>query len=245
MIYRLKVQSSDAWELLFPVVDSILFSEDEEGCHYLWVDTSEKPEHPIILEAEERSLPSYDWEEQWRQHAPGYNGEFVPLNIAGQSLKLIPGPGFGDLSHPTTQLVLQMMPPVVKDKHVLDVGSGSGVLSVAAAACHAASVWAIDIDPQAEEHTRLNAEINQLSVEVGTTPHDRPLVVLINMILSEQKMALETLQPLRGHFKTVICSGVLHTELENAKKLWSDFTVVKVEQCGDWIGILFNRSAQI
>lgn len=245
MIYRLKVKNENAWELLYPLVDSILFSEDENGSHYIWVESSSKPEHSAILEAEERTLPGYDWNAQWEQHAPGYNGEYVPLKIDGKILKLIPGPGFGDLSHATTQLVLKMMPDAVRSKHVLDVGSGSGVLSVAAAACGASSVWAIDIDPQAEEHTQLNAAYNQVEVHVGKTPEDLPLVVLINMILSEQKAAIETLQPIMPMVETVVASGILASQLDEAQKLWPGFKLYAVEQKEGWLAIGLNRSDRI
>lgn len=236
MIYRLKVRGPEAWELLYPMVDSLLYAEDEADTHYIWVDTSSEPIHPIILAAELRDLPTYDWDQQWQEHAPGFHDGYVPLEVGGKTLRLLPGPGFGDLSHPTTQLVLDMMPEVVKGKDVLDVGCGSGVLSVAAAACGAKSVWAIDIDPLAEDHTRLNAENNDFAVEVGTLPGTDALVVLINMILSEQEVAMQSLDAIRGQIESVVCSGALSTEKERLEKLWPDFKAVRFQTKGDWLG---------
>lgn len=244
MIYRLKVHGPEAWELLYPLVDSILFAEDENDTHYLWVDASSKPDHAIILEVEERSLPAYDWERQWQEHAPGYTGEYVPLYIAGKKLELLPGPGFGDLSHPTTQLVLEMMQSYVKESVVLDIGCGSGVLSIAASACGAKSVWAIDIDSDAEEHTRKNAERNRLHIHIGSVPEGNSIVVLINMVLSEQEEAMKTLVSIRPKIKTVICSGALKAEEAWLKSLWPEFEVVQLQTKGEWIGATLNRSAR-
>lgn len=241
MIYRLKVSGPEAWELLYPLVDSILYAEDEDDIHYLWVDASSEPVHSVIISAERRDLPTYDWERQWEEHAPGFHDGYVPLEVAGKTLKLLPGPGFGDLSHPTTQLVLEMMPDVVKGQHVLDIGCGSGVLSVAAAACGAESVWAIDIDPSAEDHTRSNAAINHVEIQVGDVPKNDGFVVLINMILSEQEIAMETLSAIRPQMKSVVCSGALVTEKERLEKLWPEFRVERYLKKGDWLGAYLVR----
>jgi hypothetical protein len=97
----------------------------------------------------------------WRDVAVG-DGRLV--------VRIDPGPCFGSGSHPSTRLVLARLmaePPVGAD--VLDVGCGSGILSVTAALLGAASVTAIDIDPDAVEVTGANAAANGVAERVSAS----------------------------------------------------------------------------
>ncbi len=94
-----------------------------------------------------------------------------PDGIAGPGalpLHLVPGPGFGDGRHPTTQLCLQAIAALAPRDHawrLLDFGSGSGILSVAAARLGAA-VDAVEIDPRAIEHATQNLHANGVADRV-------------------------------------------------------------------------------
>jgi ribosomal protein L11 methyltransferase len=76
-----------------------------------------------------------------------------------------PGRAFGTGGHPTTQLCLRLLADEERGS-VLDVGCGSGVLSIAAAKLGFAPVLALDFDPQAVEATERNAADNAVSVDV-------------------------------------------------------------------------------
>jgi ribosomal protein L11 methyltransferase len=76
-----------------------------------------------------------------------------------------PGRAFGTGSHPTTQLCLGFLPDLTRGS-ILDIGCGSGVLSVAAAKLGFAPVVAVDRDPAAVEATRRNADANGVAVDV-------------------------------------------------------------------------------
>jgi ribosomal protein L11 methyltransferase len=86
-----------------------------------------------------------------------------------------PGRAFGCGAHVTTKLALAEVLARVDGGRVLDVGCGGGVLSIAAAVARRATVVAIDIDPNAIDATRANAERNGVAalVEVSSTPLDR------------------------------------------------------------------------
>jgi ribosomal protein L11 methyltransferase len=84
------------------------------------------------------------------------------------SLRMIPGAGFGDGRHPTTQLCLQALAalaPRGRAWRLLDFGSGSGILSIAGARLGAA-VDAVEIDPRAIEHAERNLALNGVSSQV-------------------------------------------------------------------------------
>ena len=114
-----------------------------------------------------------DWQDRWRQfHKPVRVGSLwigPPWETPDEDATAVvidPGRAFGTGGHPTTQLCLQLLEREPRGS-VLDVGCGSGVLSIAAAKLGFAPVRAFDFDPQAVEATARNAADNGVSIEVG------------------------------------------------------------------------------
>jgi ribosomal protein L11 methyltransferase len=94
----------------------------------------------------------------WRRHRPA-PGEVV--------LRLDPGMAFGTGQHPTTRLCLALLEDYVRpDARVLDVGTGSGILAIAAALLGASEVLALDIDPVAVRVAEANAAANGVGERV-------------------------------------------------------------------------------
>jgi len=161
------------------------------------------------------------WQQQWELFAPNFHDgkAHIDLGHAGQLL-LLPGAGFGDLSHPTTRLMLRMMEGKLEGKTVLDIGCGSGILSLAAAKMGAREVFGVDIDPEAVEHANKNLALNGLgqSVQFSLAPLEAfvpkaPLIVLMNMIPTEQEAAWEAHAALPSMKRFIITSGVLSEAL--------------------------------
>ncbi len=112
------------------------------------------------------------WEERWRQfHKPVRVGSlwigppWETPDAGALAVVIDPGRAFGTGGHPTTQLCLELLEAEERTS-VLDVGCGSGVLSIAAAKLGFAPVHGFDFDPQAVEATERNARENQVSVSV-------------------------------------------------------------------------------
>jgi ribosomal protein L11 methyltransferase len=114
------------------------------------------------------------WEDGWRAFHHGVRvgrcwigppWEEPPADAV--AVVIDPGRAFGTGAHPTTQLCLELLQEV-EPTSLLDVGCGSGVLSVAAAKLGFAPVVAVDLDEVALEVTRSNANANDVAVEVGT-----------------------------------------------------------------------------
>lgn len=183
------------------------------------------------------------WEERWRDfHRPIWVG---PLWIgppweeppAGSMAVIIdPGRAFGTGSHPTTQLCLSFLHELARGS-LLDVGCGSGVLSVAAAKLGFAPVVAVDHDAAAVEATRRNAGANGVVVEVrqaNALTAELPVadVGLANLDLA----AVEALAP-RLDVGRLVTAGYFHSRTPQL----AGFSHRDRRIEGGWAADLFDR----
>ncbi len=191
-----------------------------------------------------------NWNEQWANHAYGFKDGlahicFNKLKLpSNEKIVLAPGPGFGDFSHPTTRLVLCMMCEQVANKTVLDVGCGSGILSLAAARFGATSVFGIDVEDDAIAHAAHNANINNLSsiCHFDKKAKSSGQILLMNMIRSEQKVAYTSLPVASQTFELAFTSGILKEERANYLKQTSEWgwKCIKERQQNGWLGFCFT-----
>lgn len=197
-----------------------------------------------------------DWYAQWQEHSYNFQDgtayiDFIALGIRPASawrrdhIRLLPGPGFGDCSHPTTLLVLQMMAPFVAENRVLDLGSGSGVLTLAAYAQGATCVHGIDIDPEAIAHAAENCQLNDFQAQctfgLPGSYQSGASILLLNMISSEQNRALEALG--QSRFETIFSSGVLREERDLYVRQASQrgWQYVSERERDGWLGFHFCK----
>jgi ribosomal protein L11 methyltransferase len=156
-----------------------------------------------------------DWADRWREfHRPVRVGPFwvgPPWERApGEALAITidPGRAFGTGAHATTRLCLELL-AAIPTGSALDVGSGSGVLAIAAAKLGFRPVVALDSDPAAVDATRANAERNAVAVEIRFSdalvePLPHADVTLANLTLP----AVQALAP-RLSSRWLIASGYL------------------------------------
>ena len=198
-------------------------------------------------------IPPTTWEDQWRQFCPYFQGDLcnIPLSdffpSCQETLQLYPGPGFGDLSHPTTCLMMKLMNDYIQNTVAIDLGCGSGVLSLAALKAGARFVYSLDIEEEALIHTRKNAALNhlqdrlQISRFLNQHPDPTPSLLLMNMTFLEQKQAFSSL-PTSLSLTYLISSGILKTQ-KQAYLSWVQslgFTLVSLKTQGEWIGCVFT-----
>lgn len=248
-----EMSADSAWILLQSQGMQVLYAEEEEGASQLYVKTALQPQEILkkfafVWQCKEITLPHIDWEGQWSLHAPGFSDGKLPLDLTpfgkDQTLYLAPGAGFGNLSHPTTALVLQLMKDRIKGKDVVDIGSGSGVLAIAAFAIGAKSVIGIDIDPAANAHAAENAALNGFKEIKFYLPDQVPVcdsfsgVILMNMIMSEQKEAWKVFSSGRAVSGLALTSGILKEQEEEYRTLvkgWG-WEVKQVIEDSGWLG---------
>lgn len=192
-------------------------------------------------------MDKIDWEEQWALFAENFYEGKAHIDLGKKTLLLLPGPGFGDLSHPTTALMLEMMQTYAPGNQVLDIGTGSGILALAALLLGAKSALGIDIDPDAVTHAEKNNALNGLNARFSQTiPKSLPpSIVLMNMILSEQRAAFSP--EANRAAKLWITSGILACQehgylAQTAEWGWQ---VVSKHQKSEWLGFIMNPSGTI
>jgi len=185
-------------------------------------------------------LAEENWEESWKENYPpqpvGEKLIVLPYWLAEQTqgrlpVILDPGLTFGTGAHPSTQMVLETMEQAVQaGAKCIDLGSGSGILSIAALRLGAASAVGVDIDPKAEDIARENAAYNGFAAPAftaltGNVVTDGPLmtrlageqydVVLVNIVADVIIGLAPVLPRFMGAETTLICSGILDTRLSD------------------------------
>ena len=229
---------------------------DEAGLKKLTA-AAEKLGLPMSVAA----LPETDWEESWKDNYPavevGENLIVVPYWQADETggrtpIILDPGLTFGTGAHASTQMVMETMEASVRPGfRCLDLGSGSGILSIAALRLGAASAIGVDIDPKAEDIARENAAYNgyaapEFTALTGNVTEDKALMaelskqeydlVLVNIVAD----VIIGLAPVLPQFLTknslLICSGILDVRLQDvvAALTAAGLEITAVREKEDW-----------
>jgi ribosomal protein L11 methyltransferase len=197
--------------------------------------------------AEEKNESKVDWQSQWELFAQDFKEGRAHIDLSpfgvDKTLLLTPGAGFGDLSHPTTYLMLEMMRGRISGKSVVDIGSGSGILALAACLLGAESAVGVEIDGAAIAHAKENAKINGLDARAsfGKKIGKRgKYVFLMNMIFPEQKAFKP--EKLNKQAELWIVSGLLAEQkkeyLQQAKE-WGWRPVAEHPKF-EWLGWVFE-----
>jgi len=236
----------------------VLYGTEEEGKTQLFIkldSLEDLPSFDCIINCTPYTLPPIDWNSQWAEHGVDFKDgkihiAFDKYGKGWKTLSLKPGPGFGDLSHPTTRLVLGLMANYLQGESVVDIGCGSGILSLAACAMGAPKVDGIDIEKEALQHSKENAHINgyegkcrfMLPSEFKLQKKVNPVLVVMNMISSEQQIAWSSLPILHHINGKILTSGIRreerHSYLELTKQ-WG-WTLLDEVQEEEWLGFCFR-----
>ena len=166
-------------------------------------------------------------------------------------ISIEPGLGFGTGRHETTRLCMEALPGLVGPAtRVLDVGSGSGILSIAAALLGAAWVVGLEIDSGANANARQNIRANAVARRVALVEGGPEAVaggvfdlVVCNMILSSARPLFPQLANLTARGGTLVLSGFLEEEAEGAKSLFGPEggRIVSCETLGEWGRLIWRK----
>ena len=215
---------------------------------------------PLTVSA--RLMPEEDWENGWKKNYPpvpvGKNLVVLPCwldrDAAQGRLPIILDPGltFGTGAHPSTQMCMCRLEERVRGgEQVIDLGSGSGILSICALNLGAASAVGVDIDPKAEDIARENAAYNGIGPDRFTAltcdliqekDRTRQLssrhydIVLVNIVADVIIGLSPVLPAFLDETSVVIASGILDTRLSDVTAALerAGLTILEVHAQEDW-----------
>ena len=214
------------------------------------------------LELTVTPLAPVDWEESWKDNYPpqpvGEKLVVLPYWLSDSDTQgrlpviLDPGLTFGTGAHPSTQMVMEFMEQLdLNGKNCLDLGSGSGILSIAALRLGAKSATGVDIDPKAENIARENAAYNgfqspAFTALTGNVTADKKLMnrlcgecydlVLVN-IVADVIIGLAPILPDFLQENTILLlSGILDIRLQDVLCALDNagLSVVACKEKEDW-----------
>ncbi|MBE6982776.1 MAG: 50S ribosomal protein L11 methyltransferase [Ruminococcaceae bacterium] len=206
------------------------------------------------------TLAETNWEESWKENYPpqiiGEKLIVLPYWLENDTDRLPvildPGLTFGTGAHPSTQMVMEAMEECIKPGFsCLDLGSGSGILSIAALRLGAKSAIGVDIDPKAEDISRENAAYNgftapEFTALTGNVTADRKLMtrlsgahydlVLVNIVADVICHLAPTLPQFLSADSILICSGILDTRLSDVIAALENagLEITEIRQKEDW-----------
>ena len=207
------------------------------------------------------ALPDTNWEESWKDSYPpqevGASLVVLPYWLGNEETdrkKIILDPGltFGTGAHPSTQMVMEAMEEAVRPGfRCLDLGSGSGILSITALRLGAETAVGVDIDPKAEDIARENAAYNGFTAPAftaltGNVTEDKALMrrlaeqeydLLLVNIVADVIIGLSHVLPDYMSGRTLlVCSGILDTRLADVTNALEDagLTVTSIRAKEEW-----------
>lgn len=197
------------------------------------------------------------WRDGWRAHfKPTRVGKRLVIRPSWEPFSpaeddvvvtLDPGGAFGTGTHESTRLVLALLEDLVTPVPVLDVGCGSGILSVAALLLGAESALAIDLDGPSVAATRENAQVNGVADRVTAT--DRPVteldgryaLVLANIEAHILIPLAEALTARVSPGGVLVLSGILNHQVDEVLAAYPQFRSEACPSAGDWTALQLRR----
>ncbi|MBB1078350.1 50S ribosomal protein L11 methyltransferase [Limosilactobacillus sp. STM2_1] len=206
-----------------------------------WATVWQKYYHPLRVTDQLTIVP------QWEEYHPESQNEKL--------IYLDPGMAFGTGTHPTTRLMLEALEKVITgDEYVIDVGTGSGVLSIAAKQLGAGKIEAYDIDEVAVNSAKKNLALNPVAkdVKVGINSlldgiHTQADIIVANIlaeiIVPLVPQAYANLRP-GGKF---LVSGIIDDKASLIRQKLSEqgFVIDEEQQMKDWHGIIAHKPIEV
>ncbi|MGF9963219.1 50S ribosomal protein L11 methyltransferase [Bacillus rhizoplanae] len=206
---------------------------DEED----WATAWKKYYHPVKISDTFTIVPT--WE------------EYTPSSPEEKIIELDPGMAFGTGTHPTTTMCIRALEKTVQPGDtVIDVGTGSGVLSIAAAKLGAASIQAYDLDPVAVESAEMNVRLNHTEnvVTVGQNSLlegiEGPVDLIVANLLAEIILLFpEDAARVLKSGGLFITSGIIAAKekIVTEALVKAGFTVEEVLTMEDWVAIIARK----
>jgi ribosomal protein L11 methyltransferase len=238
----------------------VAFAPDEQSAEVLEAELGRQADQPV--EIHRHPIDGTDWSTRWRDGLVARHIEqltvipsWLPEASEPDPLTIVldPETAFGSGEHGSTRVALTLLARSLRrGDRVLDLGSGSGILAIAAVKLGAAGAIGIDNDPEANEVAMRNAARNGVAERVEFLEGDAgvlaPLLAPADLVLSNILRSVNTallpvvFQTLRPH-AVAIFSGMEHAEAEEFRRALSDagFSLEQEALDAGWWGVAAKR----
>jgi ribosomal protein L11 methyltransferase len=202
-----------------------------------WATAWKKYYHPVKISERFTIVPT--WE------------EYTPVNSDELIIELDPGMAFGTGTHPTTVMCIQALERTVqKGDRIIDVGTGSGVLSIAGALLGAEKISALDLDQVAVTTAKMNIELNQVQEIVEVSQNNllegivEPVDGIVANILAEVIVRFTDdaakIVKKDGYF---IASGIIQQKKQDVKDALTKagFEITETLLMEDWVALIAKK----
>ena len=214
------------------------------------------------LEMERRTVSDDAWTDVWKKYyKPFYAADHLVVKPTWEAftpapgdriIEIDPGMAFGSGTHETTGMCISMLQETIRGgERIIDVGTGSGILAIAAGLLGAGHVLAVDIDPDAVRVAAENINHNGLSrivdVQQGNLlDHvDQVCDICVANIISD--VIIFFAEPLMKHIVPgglFLCSGIVKERADEVRKALEDagYEILKTEFRGEWTAFMSRRN---
>jgi len=217
-----------------------------------------------ISEIKEREVEEEDWESNWKEY-------FHPIRVGSKLvicptwrshkvsesdvlIKLDPGMAFGTGHHPTTRMCMELLESLISGgEKVIDVGCGSGILSLSAVKLGAQEVLGLEIEERSAVIAIENCELNDISSKVTVLNGSFPEIEVEESTydIAVANIAAKVIVELSGYISSavvdggkLVLSGILKTSLDDVEKcyLMQGVKFNKILVDGDWTAVLATKT---
>lgn len=223
-----------------------------------------RPDHADFgtLDILSRTVSDEAWTNVWKKYyKPFYAADHLVVKPSWEDfqpapgdriIEIDPGMAFGSGTHETTGMCISMLEQVIRGgENIIDVGTGSGILAIAAGLLGAGHVLAVDIDPDAVRVASENVSHNGLDRVVDVRQGnlldhvDQVCDICVANIISD--VIISFAEPLKKHIVPgglFLCSGIVRERSEEVRSALekAGYELLKTEYRGEWTAFMSRRS---
>lgn len=208
-----------------------------------------------------RKVSEQDWDNEWKQYFHvTHVGQSLVIKPSWEEyiakegehvIEIDPGMAFGTGTHHTTNMMMERLEKVMpQDATVFDVGTGSGILAIAAALCGAKAVKAVDIDGVAVRVARENVADNHLSDKIEVREGDllhgtegKADVIIANIIADIIIMLMKDIPVKLNDNGIFLASGIIEERVADieAEAAKEGLKVDAIDHRGGWVVMQFSK----